>query len=126
MALPNFLQPYLASYDLRSLDPKRDGDLIITQVLNRGDDEAVRWLGENYFQKEIKQVISSPTRGMWMRSVLDYWLKCLGIKIPKFTYELALFSFDPRPELVERFFLEQEKKNKRYHQRLKSLGLNSF
>lgn len=126
MALPKFLQTYLASYDLKTLDIKRDKDLIITEILNKGDDKAIRWLGKNYSQEEIKKVISSPTRGMWMKSTLDYWLRCFNVKIPKFTYELAILSLDPRPELAERFFREAERKNKKYHQRLKTLGLNSF
>jgi CRISPR/Cas system endoribonuclease Cas6 (RAMP superfamily) len=126
MALPKFLQPYLASYDLSKLDIKGDKKLIITEVLNKGNYQALRWLGKTYSQKEIKKVVSSPTRGMWMRSILDYWLKYFDIKIPKFTYELAILSLDPRPKLAGRFFREAERKDKRYHRRLKKLGLNTF
>ena len=81
MALPKFLQSYLASYDLKSLEVKRDKKLIITQVLNRGDDQALCWLSKYYSPQDIKQVVSSPTRGMWAESVLDYWLKIFGIKL---------------------------------------------
>lgn len=126
MALPQFLQPYLASYDLRYLDKNQDKKLVITEILNKGGEWALGWLGKNYSQAEIKKAVSSPTRGMWMKSTLDYWLKYFNIKIPKFNYELAILSLDPRFELAERFFREVERKNKRYHQRLKKLGLNTF
>lgn len=58
MALPKFLQPYLASYDLTKLDIKRDKKLIITQVLNKGNYSALRWLGKTYSQKEMRETIN--------------------------------------------------------------------
>jgi len=57
MALPKFLQPYLASYDLSELDIKKDRELIITELLNKGDSRALSWLGKTCSQKEIKEVI---------------------------------------------------------------------
>lgn len=81
MALPKFLQPYLASYDLAQLDVKEDKRLIITEILNKGDDQALCWLGETYSQREIKQVVSLPIRGLWMKSVLNYWLKIFNLKL---------------------------------------------
>lgn len=94
MALPKFLQPYLAGYDLKKLDLEKDRELIITQVLNRGDDEALCWLGKNYFQNEIKQVISSPTRGMWLSSILSYWLKIFGLKLDKKVFNQAIIDLN--------------------------------
>ena len=52
MALPKFLQPCLASYDLSKMDKKLDKKTIITEILNKGDDVAVRWLGKNYTQEQ--------------------------------------------------------------------------
>src|SRR3972149_1171276 len=40
MALPSFLQGCLASYDLKKIDEKRDKKIIITEILNKGDDIA--------------------------------------------------------------------------------------
>lgn len=94
MALPKFLQPYLASYDLKNLDLKHDKKLIITEVLNKGDDKALRWLGRNYFQKEIKKLISSPTRGMWMKSVLSYWSKIFNVKLDKGVFTKAIINLN--------------------------------
>lgn len=95
MALPKFLQPYLASYDLNRLDPKQDGQLIITQVLNKGNYRALRWLGKTYSQKEIKETISSPTPGMWLKSILLYWLKIFDIRLPKKVFREAILDLRP-------------------------------
>lgn len=94
MAIPIFLQPCFPSYDLKSLDKERDKKLIITQILNHGIDRDIRWLGKNYSQKEIKKAISSPTRGMWMKSVLSYWLKIFNLKLSKKTLDKAIINLN--------------------------------
>jgi len=96
MSVPKFLQPYLASYDLNKLDATKDRNLIIREVLNKGNHKALVWLGKNYSRKELKGVIVSPTRGMWMRSILSYWLKIFNIKLPKKTFEEAIVNLNPR------------------------------
>lgn len=95
MALPKFLQPYLASYDLTKLDIKQDKKLIITQILNKGNYQALQWLGKTYSRKEIKEAISSPTPGMWLKSTLLYWLKIFGIKLDKKTFNRAALNLRP-------------------------------
>ena len=95
MALPKFLQPYLASYDLSTLDEEKDKELIITEVLNKGDYEALLWLLKTYSSRDIKKVLSFPTRGMWMKSVLWYWTKILDIKLPKKIYQKAILNLNP-------------------------------
>ena len=95
MALPNFLQPYLASYDLTRMDKKRDKKIIITEVLNKGDDIAIKWLGANYSLKEIKEVVSSPIRGMWLSEVLSYWLKIFDLKLSEDVFKRAVINLSP-------------------------------
>ena len=96
MSVPKFLQPYLASYDLNQLNVKKDKKLIIREVLNKGNYKALTWLGKTYSRKELKEVIASPTRGMWMRSVLSYWLQIFNIRLPKKTFEEAILNLNPR------------------------------
>ena len=108
MALPKFLQTYFPGYDLSVLDIKRDKKMIITNVLNRGDSEAVIWLSKNYTISEIKKVVRNPSRGTWLRSNLLYWEKILDLDIPKETFELAIIDFNPRPKLYEKFFREHD------------------
>ena len=83
MSLPRFLQPCLASYNLDLLDIKKDKKLIIREILNKGNHKALTWLGKTYSRRELKEVIGSPTRGMWMRSVLSYWLQIFDIRLSK-------------------------------------------
>jgi len=95
MSLPKFLQPYLASYDLSRLDIVGDKDVIITEILNKGDDKALLWLSKTYSKKEIKKVVFSPTRGLWMRSVLGYWAKILDVNLSREKFEQAVLDLNP-------------------------------
>ena len=94
MTLPKFLQSTLWSYDLKSLDPKKDYRLIITQVLNHGNWEQVQWLKKTYGLEKIKKVVKNPSRGLWYDDVLNYWQIVLSLKLPKKKLKEALFSLD--------------------------------
>lgn len=92
--LPSFLQSCLPSYELESLEVKRDKKLIITQVLNYGDDKALRWLGKNYSAQQIKEVVFLPTRGMWAKSVLSYWLRIFNLRLPEKLFNKAIIDLN--------------------------------
>ena len=92
---PEFLRPYLASYDLQELDLRRDKELIITGILNKGNGKALRWLGKTYSQKEIKRIISSPIRGMWLENILVYWQKIFKIKLKPKVFKEAILDLRP-------------------------------
>ena len=105
MSIPTFLQPYVPSYDVLDLSIQRDKDLLITQVLNKGSDRVVNWLFKTYSIPEIREFVRKPTRGMWYRRSLNYWVKILDVKIPKFNFELAVIELnDLRPKLYEKFY----------------------
>lgn len=87
--IPQFLQSYLASYDLNLLDPQKNKQLIITAILNKGDDKALQWLSTIYSKEDIEQVIKNPTRGMWYSWILNYWTRILNISLPKGRLEQA-------------------------------------
>lgn len=95
MAIPKFLQPCLASYDLSKLDARSDKRLIITEVLNKGDFKDLKWLGNTYSKKEIKEVVNSPTRGMWLRSTLSYWLRIFNLKPNNQDFEKSIININP-------------------------------
>ena len=95
MALPSFLQPYLASYNLSKLDIEKDKKLIITEILNKGDSQALKWLTRHYSKKDIKSTIELPIRGSWLKPTLDYWLKIFGIKKSDKTYNEAIINLNP-------------------------------
>jgi len=106
MALPKFLQSYLPSYDISEMDLGRpeDKEEIITQILNYGSKKEILWLFSTYHLKEIKEVISHPKRGCWQERALNYWTKVFNIKLPRIIYEVAIFSLQPRPKLMRRYF----------------------
>lgn len=94
MALPKFLQPYLASYNLSKLD-KDDPAVrqeLITQILNSGDDRATRWLFKTYSKRTIKKAIYHPKRGSWFKDSLSYWQRIFGVKIPPSVTQKATFK----------------------------------
>lgn len=77
MAIPSYLQPYLASYDLSKIDAFDQSvrNELITQILNKGDLEATKWIFKNYSLENIKECIKNPVRGVWIKSSLSYWQK---------------------------------------------------
>jgi len=80
MPLSKFLQSALWSYDLKKIDRNLHKRVIITQILNHGTWEQLKWLLKNYTISEIKKEVENPRRGEWRPSVINYWIKILGIK----------------------------------------------
>ncbi|KKR63681.1 hypothetical protein A2210_00480 [Candidatus Woesebacteria bacterium RIFOXYA1_FULL_40_18] len=96
MALPKFLQPYLPSYDVTKLDkdaPSVSRE-IITQVLNLGDDRAVRWVFDNYTLDKIRNAVKNPQRGVWNEESLNYWSQVLKIEKIE-NYDQAILNMNP-------------------------------
>lgn len=104
MALPQFLQPYLWSYDIKKMDPQRSKETIITQVLNYGDSKAVKWLFETYTVNEVKEVLRKPRRGIWFKDAIDYWSRIFNVNVDPWHYKFCLFTVYPKPELYAEFF----------------------
>lgn len=80
------------SYDINSLDLEGDKDYIITQVLNYGTWEDLKWLFKIYSEREIKNIVKKPGRGLWFRDVLNFWLLMFRIKLKKRDYQKAIFD----------------------------------
>ncbi len=96
MTLPKFLQPCFPSYHLKSLDKKRDKKLIITQIFNFGTEKDLEWLSKNYPKKDLKQAVSKPNKGVWLKDVLLYWKKIFNLKIAKKDFKKAILDINPR------------------------------
>lgn len=88
--IPKKMKWLFWSYDINSLDSKKDKDYIITQTLNYGTWEDVRWLFRVYLEKEIIKVIKNPSQGLWFEKILDFWLKMFALKVKKDIYQKAL------------------------------------
>jgi hypothetical protein len=88
--LPAAVRSTLWSHDLSGIDPQRDRELVITQVLNYGNWQAVLWLLETYGKEEVRKVVRKPRRGMWWPRALNFWLTMLGTSIPKPAFDRAV------------------------------------
>jgi len=93
--IPRNVIPCLWSYNIDNIDIRRDKEIIITQVLNYGDTERIKWLHSVYDEKDIKKTVLSPLRGRWFEKVLNFWEIILKIKIPKEKKEKAIFRPGP-------------------------------
>lgn len=96
MALPNFLQPYIASYDVNKLDKEDSGiaSELITQVLNLGDEKAVKWVFDNYTLDEIRETVRNPQKGVWNEESLNYWKVILKVEDIA-NYDQAVMNINP-------------------------------
>jgi len=92
--LPAFVRSTLWSHDLAGLDQWRDRELIITQVLNYGNWNGVRWLLRTYGAGELRRVVKRPRRGMWWPRALNFWLTMLDAPIPKPAFDRAIIRMD--------------------------------
>lgn len=73
----------LWSYDTNKLDLDKDKQVIIRQVLNWGDEKAVKWLFKYYDRKIIKQIAQSIPLGNWDKKSLNFWSIILKIRPQK-------------------------------------------
>lgn len=95
--VPDFLQPYLASYDLTKLELSDPGvsQEIITEVLNKGDKKAVIWVFSSFPKSQIISVIKNPIPGTWIESSLLYWQKMLGVNSSIDNFQKAILNLNP-------------------------------
>ena len=77
------------------MDVERDKDIIITEILNKGDEEALKWLTSTYSKEEVKQMIVTPTRGMWMKRTLQYWMNMLDVNLDKEIFNKSILNLNP-------------------------------
>ena len=93
--IPKFLQSVLWSYNLNEMDLEEDKETIITEVLNYGSWEDLKWLYSVYAERDIKEIISHPRKGLWFERVLNFWEKMLNIRIPKKIRRQSIFNINP-------------------------------
>lgn len=105
--LPSHITRCLWSYDISSIDIKKDKELIITQVLNYGDWDGLKWLYENYDESEIREIVVHPGRGIWFKQVINFWCLMLKVKLPKSVREKAIFNLNLQRKCISEQFLRR-------------------
>lgn len=78
--IPEFVRPFLWSYDITALDLSRDKRRIITNVLNLGTNQATDWLFEVYTKEDIKDCLIHPLPGEWNNKSMTFWSLILGVE----------------------------------------------
>jgi len=73
MKIPNFLRPFLWSYDLKKLDLEKNKEKIIFNILNFGNKKATDWLFTVYSKKEIMQTFKKIKPRLWQRRSYNFW-----------------------------------------------------
>lgn len=73
--LPQTVKVCLWSYDTDKINLSNANDriLIIMNVLNYGSEDAIKWLMENFDDKEIKATIKKSYASAWYKWRLDRW-----------------------------------------------------
>ena len=70
---PQFLRPFLWSYDLSRLDAEKHKNIIIKNILDFGTVQATNWLKENYSKSEIEEAIKLSIRLDWSKKSINLW-----------------------------------------------------
>ncbi len=78
--LPQFLRPFLWSYNLRRMDLKKDKKIIIKNILDYGNKQATDWLKQIYSSEEIKEIIRQTYTSEWSKKSINFWSLIYGVK----------------------------------------------
>lgn len=71
--IPEFVKPFLWSYDVDKLKKDEDKLRIITNVLNFGTKKATDWLFRTFNRNDIKEAVEHPFSGEWNKRSLNFW-----------------------------------------------------
>ncbi|HBQ51035.1 TPA: hypothetical protein DD690_03570 [Candidatus Daviesbacteria bacterium] len=75
--LPVFLKQYFWDVDFNKLDFERSKTFILKRVLDRGDNQTLKWLFQNYTKEDIKELILT-TRDLSAKTA-NFWADYLHI-----------------------------------------------
>ena len=78
--IPQFIKPYLWSYDINKIDIEKDKKLLVSAVLNWGDERSIKWLFKCYGKKKVIMISNSTPKGQWDKKSLNFWSLILNIK----------------------------------------------
>lgn len=78
--MPQNVKNCLWSYETDKLDLDANKNIIVFNVLNFGDEDAVKWLFNNYSQAEIVAIAKLAPETAWSKKSLNYWAQILGFQ----------------------------------------------
>ena len=71
--IPDYVRPFLWSYDTDQLSVEHDRALIIKNVLDYGTKQATDWLRATYSREDIQDVIVHTPTSAWNKKSLALW-----------------------------------------------------
>lgn len=72
-SVPRRLKPLFPEYDLQTLEPNRDADLILSRILERGDAPALRWALRYFSRKRRCQFLKTQGQRLLSDRALRFW-----------------------------------------------------
>ena len=87
--IPQYVAPFLWSYDIEHIDLERDKKRIVINVLNLGTKEATEWLFSVYQKEEIQKIVAESLASEWSKKSLHYWRLVLDIVTPPKTIRIS-------------------------------------
>lgn len=81
--IPQFLQPFLWSYDLSQLDLTKHKNIIIKNILDLGTSQATDWLKQQYSEDEIRETIRESVFSDWSKKSINLWTLVYNISPKK-------------------------------------------
>ena len=89
--LPKEFKKYFWEYDFNKISPDKDAKLILGRIMSLGNTESVKWLFDNFDEKEIKEfVLKSGDKKLDKRSN-NFWR--LYFNLPKSTFVNKFWPF---------------------------------
>ncbi len=82
LELPQSVKVCLWSYDTSKINPMLKGNrhLLIFNCLNFGTEDAIKWVQENFSEKQIKSVIIKSYASEWFAVRLKRWAEFYQVK----------------------------------------------
>lgn len=75
--LPAFLEKYFWDVDFEKVDRKQSALYIIHRLLDKGNDQAIKWIYQTYDKHLIQEVVTN-RRGFSAKTA-NFWADLLGI-----------------------------------------------
>jgi len=76
---PQSVKAVLWSYNWNALEVQKDKKIIISQVLNFGSEEAIKWLFKQYGLTDVEQIANTIPLFQWNKKSLSLWKLVLSI-----------------------------------------------
>lgn len=79
-SIPTSVRAVLWSYNIDALDLEKNKKSIVSQILNYGNEKAIKWLFKQYPMRVVAQAAQSIPLNQWNKKSLAMWRLILDLK----------------------------------------------